>query len=146
MQRVTITLDDALLTAIDQRVGTHGYQGRSEAIRDLLRAGLLEPQNCNPQDPCVATLSYVYDHGTRELSKRLNTAFHEHHDLTLSTLHVHLDQGKCMEVSVLKGSIAEVSNWRATSWPNAGCGMAARRSFRWVISKVIRPDACCASG
>lgn len=45
MQRVTITLDDALLTAIDQRVGTHGYQGRSEAIRDLLRAGLLEPQN-----------------------------------------------------------------------------------------------------
>ena len=109
MQRVTITLDDALLTAIDPRVGTHGYQGRSEAIRDLLRAGLLEPQNCNPQDPCVATLSYVYDHGTRELSKRLNTAFHEHHDLTLSTLHVHLDQGKCMEVSVLKGSIAEVS-------------------------------------
>ena len=109
MQRVTITLDDALLTAIDQRVGTHGYQGRSEAIRDLLRAGLLEPQNCNPQDPCVATLSYVYDHGTRELSKRLNTAFHEHHDLTLSTLHVHLDQGKCMEVSVLKGSIGEVS-------------------------------------
>jgi len=109
MQRVTITLDDALLTAIDQRVGTDGYQGRAEAIRDLLRAGLLEPQNCNPQDPCVATLSYVYDHGTRELSKRLNTAFHEHHDLTLSTLHVHLDQGKCMEVSVLKGSIAEVS-------------------------------------
>jgi len=109
MQRVTITLDDALQTAIDQRVGTHGYQGRSEAIRDLLRAGLLEPQNRNPQEPCVATLSYVYDHGTRELSKRLNTAFHEHHDLTLSTLHVHLDQGKCMEVSVLKGSIGEVS-------------------------------------
>lgn len=109
MQRVTITLDDALLTAIDHRVGTHGYQGRSEAIRDLLRAGLLEPQNRNPQESCVATLSYVYDHGTRELSKRLNTAFHEHHDLTLSTLHVHLDQGKCMEVSVLKGSIGEVS-------------------------------------
>ena len=54
MQRVTITLDDALLTAIDQRVGTHGYQGRSEAIRDLLRAGLLEPQNCNPQASHVA--------------------------------------------------------------------------------------------
>ena len=42
MQRVTISLDDALLAAIDERVGTHGYQGRSEAISDLLRAGLLE--------------------------------------------------------------------------------------------------------
>ena len=109
MQRVTISLDDALLAAIDERVGSHGYQGRSEAIRDLLRAGLLEPEQGNPASACVATLSYVYEHGTRELSKRLNTAFHEHHDLTLSTLHVHLDEGKCMEVSVLKGSIAEVS-------------------------------------
>ena len=44
MQRVTISLDDALLAAIDERVGSHGYQGRSEAIRDLLRAGLLEPE------------------------------------------------------------------------------------------------------
>ena len=109
MQRVTISLDDALLAAIDERVGSHGYQGRSEAIRDLLRAGLLEPEQGKPASACVATLSYVYEHGTRELSKRLNTAFHEHHDLTLSTLHVHLDEGKCMEVSVLKGSVAEVT-------------------------------------
>lgn len=109
MQRVTISLDDTLLAAIDERVGTHGYQGRSEAIRDLLRAGLLEPEKGDPDGACVATLSYVYDHGTRELSKRLNTAFHEHHDLTLSTLHVHLDHGRCMEVSVLKGKVGEVS-------------------------------------
>lgn len=109
MHRVTIALDDALLAAIDARVGTHGYQGRSEAIRDLLRAGLLEPENVDPEGGCVATLSYVYDHGTRELSKRLNNAFHDHHDLTLSTLHVHLDQGKCMEVSVLKGRVADVT-------------------------------------
>ena len=110
MQRVTITLDDALLTAIDERVISHGYQGRSEAVRDLLRAGLLQT-GCedDPDGACVATLSYVYDHATRELSKRLNTAFHEHHDLTLSTLHVHLDQGKCMEVSVLKGTVGEVA-------------------------------------
>ncbi|MCU1727540.1 nickel-responsive transcriptional regulator NikR [Pseudomonas sp. 7P_10.2_Bac1] len=109
MQRVTISLDDALLATIDQRVEAHGYQGRSEAIRDLLRAGLQEQAPGDPSAPCVATLSYVYDHGTRELSKRLNNAFHEHHDLTLSTLHVHLDQGKCLEVSVLKGAVEEVS-------------------------------------
>ncbi len=108
MQRVTISLDDALLSAIDERVDAHGYQGRSEAIRDLLRAGLQEEDVADPQATCVATLSYVYDHGTRELSKRLNNAFHEHHDLTLSTLHVHLDHGKCMEVSVLKGAVSEV--------------------------------------
>ncbi|OCR22353.1 nickel responsive regulator [Pseudomonas syringae] len=109
MQRVTITLDDELLAAIDQRVATRGYQGRSEAVRDLLRAGLLEPGAGNPEADCVATLSYVYDHHTRELSKRLNTTFHAHHDLTMSTLHVHLDHGNCLEVSVLKGPTGQVA-------------------------------------
>ena len=42
MQRVTITLDDDLLADIDRLVETRGYQGRSEAIRDLARAGLAE--------------------------------------------------------------------------------------------------------
>lgn len=108
MQRVTITLDEDLLAAIDQRVDAHGYQGRSEAIRDLLRAGLLEPEAGDPAADCVATLSYVYDHHTRELSKRLNNTFHSHHDLTMSTLHVHIDHGNCLEVSVLKGPTGQV--------------------------------------
>ncbi|MEG5262836.1 nickel-responsive transcriptional regulator NikR [Pseudomonas sp. JDS28PS106] len=109
MQRVTITLDEDLLAAVDRRVEEHGYQGRSEAIRDLLRAGLLEPAAGDPGAECVATLTYVYDHHTRELSKRLNNTFHAHHNLTMSTLHVHLDHGNCLEVSVLKGPTGRVS-------------------------------------
>jgi CopG family nickel-responsive transcriptional regulator len=109
MQRVTITLDEDLLAAIDLRVDTHGYQGRSEAVRDLLRAGLAGTEAGDPEADCVATLSYVYDHHTRELSKRLNTTFHAHHDLTMSTLHVHLDHGNCLEVSVLKGPTGQVT-------------------------------------
>lgn len=110
MQRVTITLDDDLLAAVDDRVASHGYQGRSEAIRDLLREGMREPvaQDLPADATCIATLSYVYDHNARELSKRLTRTFHAHHDLTLATLHVHLDHGSCMEVSVLKGTTAEV--------------------------------------
>ena len=107
--RFGVSLDSDLLEKFDALCEERCYQTRSEAIRDLLRAGLLEPEQGDPQSACVATLSYVYDHATRELSKRLNTAFHEHHDLTLSTLHVHLDQGKCMEVSVLKGTVGEVA-------------------------------------
>ena len=39
MQRVTITLDDALMAALDAIIAARGYQNRSEAIRDLARAG-----------------------------------------------------------------------------------------------------------
>lgn len=104
MQRVTITLDDELLAEIDGLVETRGYQGRSEAIRDLVRAGIAESAlDGDGNGNCVAALVYVYDHASRELSKRLTTAFHDHHELSLTTLHVHLDHGSCMEVSVLKG-------------------------------------------
>ncbi|GAB7532762.1 nickel-responsive transcriptional regulator NikR [Pseudomonas sp. 3A(2025)] len=109
MQRITITLDEELLEVIDRRVTEHGYQGRSEAIRDLLRTGMRESEPLAPEAECVAVVSYLYDHETRELPKRLNQTFHAHHDLTRSTLHVHLDAGHCLEVSVLQGQSGQVA-------------------------------------
>ncbi|HDS1679835.1 TPA: nickel-responsive transcriptional regulator NikR [Pseudomonas putida] len=109
MQRITITLDEELLDLIDRRVEVQGYQGRSEAIRDLLRSGLREAEALPDDTPCVAVVSYLYDHTTRELPKRLNQTLHAHHDLTRSTLHVHLDAGHCLEVSVLQGERGRIS-------------------------------------
>jgi CopG family nickel-responsive transcriptional regulator len=104
MQRVTITLDDDLMADIDGLIAARGYQNRSEAIRDLARAGLVAAGGVTAGDgPCTAALVYVYDHEARELPKRLTRDFHAHHDLTQATLHVHLDAHDCMEVSVLKG-------------------------------------------
>jgi CopG family nickel-responsive transcriptional regulator len=109
MQRVTITLDDDLVASIDQLVEARGYQGRSEAIRDLARAGLREAgEERGRPGSCVAALVYVFDHHARDLAKRLTRIFHDHHDLTVSTLHVHLDHDTCMEVSVLRGDTAAV--------------------------------------
>ena len=44
MQRITITLDDELLMALDRVISECGYQNRSEAIRDLARAGIAQFQ------------------------------------------------------------------------------------------------------
>lgn len=111
MQRVTLTIDDALLAALDAHAERHGYANRSEALRDALRAalGMAEAQAPVPDEaPCVATLSYVYDHEKRELARRLTQVQHGHHDLTVASLHVHLDHGTCLEVSVLRGAADEV--------------------------------------
>jgi CopG family nickel-responsive transcriptional regulator len=59
----------------------------------------------------VAALVYVYDHAARELSKRLTRAFHDHHTLSLASLHVHLDHDSCMEVNVLRGRSDEVQHF-----------------------------------
>jgi CopG family nickel-responsive transcriptional regulator len=54
---------------------------------------------------------YIYDHAARELPKRLTEAFHDHHELSLSSLHVHLDHDSCMEVTVLKGKTGAVQRF-----------------------------------
>jgi CopG family nickel-responsive transcriptional regulator len=112
MQRVTVTLDDELLMELDQMVTMRGYQNRSEALRDLTRAALRQTaQETRPSQPCVAALVYVYDHETRELSKRLTQSFHDHHNLSLAAMHVHLDHESCMEVAVLRGQTVEVQHF-----------------------------------
>jgi CopG family nickel-responsive transcriptional regulator len=57
---------------------------------------------------CVANLSYVYSHHARALAERLIGIQHEHHDLVISTTHVHLDHDECLESAILKGPAAEV--------------------------------------
>lgn len=69
MQRVTITLDDALMEELDAIIAARGYQNRSEAIRDLARAGIREAsEDLGQKRECVAALVYTYDHAARQLS------------------------------------------------------------------------------
>ena len=99
MHRITITIDDDLLTEVDRLVAKRGYQNRSEAIRDLARGGLAQAaQDASNGRDCVGALVYVYDHSARRLADRLVNSFHEHHDIALATMHVHLDHDTCMEV------------------------------------------------
>lgn len=112
MQRITITLDDDLMDELDRMIVEQGYQNRSEAIRDFTRAGMQQAaQKIGKSGECVAALVYVYDHAARDLSRRLVENYHSHHGLSLATLHVHLDDDNCMEVTALKGSGAEVQHF-----------------------------------
>lgn len=108
MQRITITIDDDLLDAVDGLVAARGYTSRSEAFRDIVRGMMDSQRTKTPDVPCVATLSYVYDHETRGLASRVTHAHHDHHDMSVATMHVHLDHDACLEVAVLRGSTGDV--------------------------------------
>jgi CopG family nickel-responsive transcriptional regulator len=112
MQRVTMTIDDDLMAILDKYMEAGGHQNRSEAVRDLVRAGLTkQPQIDDDARHCMAALVYVYDHETRQLSKRLLEDHHSHTDLSIATLHVHIDAETCLEVSLLQGQKSEVEHF-----------------------------------
>ncbi|BDG73495.1 nickel-responsive transcriptional regulator NikR [Roseomonas fluvialis] len=109
MQRLTITLDDETAQGLEEHMAAHGYSNRSEAIRDLLRGPLRDAEVARePTMPCMAVVSYIYDHRARALSSRLVNAQHEHHALGVATLHTHLDHDLCLEVAVLRGAVSDV--------------------------------------
>lgn len=112
MQRVTVTLDNDLMEELDRIIEARGYQNRSEAIRDLARAGLKQATiETGTMTSAIGVLSYVFDHEARDLAKRLTSSFHSHHNLTVSSLHVHLDGQNCLEVSVLKGPSEQIQHF-----------------------------------
>jgi len=110
MDRFTISLNEDLAKQFDELIHKKGYQNRSEAVRDMLRNELESARLQSDESPyCVASLSYVYNHHARDLTERLTNLQHEHHQLVLSAMHVHLDHDNCLETVILRGATAEVS-------------------------------------
>jgi CopG family nickel-responsive transcriptional regulator len=108
LTRISISLEDALLQAFDRHLTSKGYATRSEAIRDLIRDRLIREEAEQAQGEQVAVVTLVYDHHARELAARLIDKQHHHHDLVVSSLHVHLGERHCLEVSVLRGPAVQV--------------------------------------
>lgn len=112
MERFTISIDDDLAAEFDRLITQRGYSNRSEAVRDLMR-GYLERERLERDESShsIANLSYVYNHHERELAERLTALQHGHHDLTVATMHVHLDHEHCLESVILRGQTAAVRSF-----------------------------------
>ncbi|MBK1615814.1 nickel-responsive transcriptional regulator NikR [Rubrivivax gelatinosus] len=121
MKRLTMSLDDELAAAFETLVRARGYDNRSEAFRDLLRQDLGNARlREHPDEPCVATLSYVYNHHQRQLAMRLTDLQHQHHELTVSTTHAHLDHDHCIETVILRGRTSAVRAFADSVMAQAG--------------------------
>lgn len=109
MERFTMSLEDNLAKQFDDFIKEKGYSNRSEAMRDMIRARL-EEERLEKEDNgyCVATLSYVYNHHESELASRVTSTHHDHHDLSLSSTHVHLDHDNCLEIALLRGPVQKI--------------------------------------
>jgi CopG family nickel-responsive transcriptional regulator len=108
--RFGISIDDKLLESFDQLIGQKRYMNRSEAIRDLIRAALVDTKWQDGEEEMVGTVTIVYNHHVRALSDKLTEHQHAHHHQIISVLHVHLDAHNCLEVLVVRGKARDVRN------------------------------------
>jgi CopG family transcriptional regulator, nickel-responsive regulator len=98
--RFGVAMEGSLLGDLDAIVQERGVT-RSEVLRDLVRAEVVRSRVARGVH-AVATLTLVYDHHVRELTERLTELQHKLGDQVRSTLHIHLDDSRCLEVIVLR--------------------------------------------
>ncbi|MFQ5819668.1 MAG: nickel-responsive transcriptional regulator NikR [Candidatus Heimdallarchaeota archaeon] len=103
--RFSISLKSALLKEFDKKIDQNGtYSNRSEAIRDLIRDYLVK-EEWKTNEEVVGALIYLHDHHETEA---LTIIQHGHHANVLSTMHIHLDETLCVEVTIVRGRAHDI--------------------------------------
>lgn len=109
LTRASIAVDAELLERFDAWITNSGHSNRSEALRDLIRQRLAS-EEWEQAPNAVATVTLVYDHHKRGLSKELEDVGHIHHHAIIASMHVHLDHDTCLEVITLRGAPADLKH------------------------------------
>lgn len=108
LDRFSLSMPANLVRQLDAMVKAKGYANRSQAVADLVRAGLVEHHAEFGDSEIAGTITIVYDHHRPHVQALLTDIQHDHQPLIISTLHVHLDHHNCMEVLAVRGRADDV--------------------------------------
>lgn len=103
LARFSISLPAQLMQDLDEMVKEKGYDNRSLAVADMIRDQLVEHRQQFDEREIAGTITLVFDHHKRNLQSSLTDLQHDHTDVIISALHVHLDHDNCLEVLVVRG-------------------------------------------
>jgi CopG family nickel-responsive transcriptional regulator len=106
--RFSVSLPPSLLEQLDQMAREKSYENRSLAIADMIRAQLVEHRQKFGNEDIAGTITLVYDHHKPHLQASLTDIQHDHHEVILSTVHIHLDHHNCLEVLLVRGKAAVI--------------------------------------
>jgi len=108
VSRFSVSLPSPLLDQLDKMAGEKGYDNRSLAIADMIRDKLVDHHQRLSNEDIAGTITLVYDHHKQNVQNVLTDIQHDHHQLIISTIHVHLDHHNCLEVLVVRGKAGVV--------------------------------------
>jgi len=108
--RFSVAIGGELLRKFDQYRTLHRHPNRSEAVRGLMRAALIEETITHAESEAMGVVTLIYDHHVSRIARRLTDLQHHHLDQVVTTTHVHLDEGRCLEVILLRGPARQIRN------------------------------------
>jgi len=101
--RFSVAIGGELLHKFDRFREEHRYPNRSEAVRGLMRAALVQDVIADDATDAMGVVTLIYDHHAGRVGDRLTEIQHHHLNSVVTTTHVHLDARRCLEVILLRG-------------------------------------------
>jgi CopG family nickel-responsive transcriptional regulator len=103
-----VTLDVDLLEKLNRFMEIMGYKNRSRIINKALELYITEKMSLMGEGLGVGVLTLIYDHHIGNIEHEMTHIQHDHLDIIISNLHIHLDKDNCLEVIVVKGDINKI--------------------------------------
>lgn len=101
--RFSVSMDEGLVRQLDDMTKAKGYANRSHAIATTVRESLVEHYGQMGGHEIAGTVTLVYDHHKRNIQALLTHIQHDHGELIIAAMHVHLDHHNCLEVLAVRG-------------------------------------------
>jgi len=107
--RFSVSLPPSLLKKLDEALRNMQYENRSKAIHDAVRSFITEfewmQEEAGRITGAVLVLYYLDKHGLLDEITRVQ---HQFKDVITSTLHVHVEENKCLDIIAVEGSVQRV--------------------------------------
>lgn len=102
LARISITLPESTLNALDLRIVEECYENRSQAIVDMIHQHLIA-DFAERNEVMVGTLTLLYDVSSKLLRTQLIDLQQQYLAQVISSLHIQLDDNKVLQVMLMQG-------------------------------------------
>ena len=109
--RFSVSVPQPLIEDLDRAWKTLGYENRSKAVHDAIRTFISEYAWMQKErGQITGALLVLYYLKKPGLLEEIMEAQHKFKNVVLSTMHIHLEEEKCLEIVALRGIAQEVKN------------------------------------
>lgn len=102
LARISITVPEATLTALDQKIVEQHYENRSQAIVDMIHQHLVNADE-QANAVMVGTLTLLYSIQSKNIHYQIIDLQQKYLKEVISSQHIQLDDQKIMQVMLLQG-------------------------------------------
>jgi len=109
--RFSVSLPPPLVQELDKAWKAMGYENRSKAVHDAVRSFITEFEWMREEEGrMTGAIHVLYYLDKPGLLEEIVGVQHSFKDVISSTLHIHLEEDKCLEIIAVKGSTKEVKS------------------------------------